>query len=741
LKQSSNPESGPINYSYYASGELSSKTDNRGVVTDYYYDPLHRLTKKRYSDANGTTDNDYTYYKTSDGSPNKVGLLKQSSSPDATNANDTFDNLGRVLTSHHTITGHPATFNFSYSYFLTGAVQSLTNQSTGRVVTYAADAAGRTASVSSAGVTYADLSASGSYAPDGRIAKLALGNGLYESRTYEKLLSSPSRLVTTFNVGTTSTGSEKLKLEYDFSPTANNGNVTKQTITGVQSFTQEYGYDALNRLTYANEGTAWTQCYGYDRYGNQWIDHTGSQNQTSNCSNVPTSIDIHEIDSQDKINANNNRLNVYGVDFDGGGNQTKFSPFDLSYDAENRMTKARESDTHMSTYAYDADGRRVKRVVISNSTTSSTTYYVHNALGQLAAEYSTQAPTSGRTYIHTDMLGSTRLVTDQNKNIVECYDYLPFGRMLTTHDQGRTATCYPGDLDLPATQTEQMNSKSPDKFTGKERDPETRLDFFGARYYSSAQGRWTTPDWSATPAAVPYANLGNPQTLNLYQYVGNNPASVRDADGHCWPAYVCAHAIMDGITHLRETVERKATGTGNVGLAFAATLPMNVAEEMVHTFVNPFTVGEASGKVWDSGNTGDRILAGIEDTGKAAQVGLTMLGAAGAAGRISGKLSGNGQLLREAEIARDALANEVGPSKATVSAGYNSKTGKVVAAACEGGKCAEDVVHGKLEGGADGFTKAVRPRTGKEVPICARCEATYGRDKFPAGTKFETDGK
>ena len=57
------------------------------------------------------------------------------------------------------------------------------------------------------------------------------------------------------------------------------------------------------------------------------------------------------------------------------------------------------------------------------------------------------------------------------------------------------------------------------KFTGKERDAESGLDMFGARYYGSSMGRFMTPDWAAKPTAVPYAHYGNPQSLNLYSYV------------------------------------------------------------------------------------------------------------------------------------------------------------------------------------------------------------------------------
>jgi len=71
------------------------------------------------------------------------------------------------------------------------------------------------------------------------------------------------------------------------------------------------------------------------------------------------------------------------------------------------------------------------------------------------------------------------------------------------------------------------------KFTGKERDSESGLDMFGARYYGSSLGRFMTPDWAEKPTNVPYANFGNPQSLNLYSYVNNNPTTTRDPDGHC----------------------------------------------------------------------------------------------------------------------------------------------------------------------------------------------------------------
>ena len=82
------------------------------------------------------------------------------------------------------------------------------------------------------------------------------------------------------------------------------------------------------------------------------------------------------------------------------------------------------------------------------------------------------------------------------------------------------------------------------KFTGKERDPESGLDYFGARYYSSNLGRFLTPDWAAAPTAVPYAEFGDPQSLNLYGYVRNNPLSKADPDGHCPP---CLEELVEEV--------------------------------------------------------------------------------------------------------------------------------------------------------------------------------------------------
>lgn len=107
-------------------------------------------------------------------------------------------------------------------------------------------------------------------------------------------------------------------------------------------------------------------------------------------------------------------------------------------------------------------------------------------------------------YYTLDALGSVRVITDQAGAVMERHDYLPFGE----------------EWNPPP-------STDPRKFTGKERDAETGLDYFGARYYSGKRAQFTTVD----PVYTWQENLADPQRWNRYAYVRNNPLRYTDPDG------------------------------------------------------------------------------------------------------------------------------------------------------------------------------------------------------------------
>jgi RHS repeat-associated protein len=163
-------------------------------------------------------------------------------------------------------------------------------------------------------------------------------------------------------------------------------------------------------------------------------------------------------------------------------------------------------------YAYDGKSKRVGK---SNPTSATT--FVYDALGQLAMEVSSVAtvPECVTCYLSDDQLGSTRLVTDGSGNVVARHDYLPFGYEIQASDNAGRGIQFGG--------YDNINQK----FTGKERDVESGLDYFGARYYGSALGRFTSPDPS--PAGI---SMQDPQSWNLYSYVRNKPLATVDGNGN-----------------------------------------------------------------------------------------------------------------------------------------------------------------------------------------------------------------
>jgi RHS repeat-associated protein len=130
--------------------------------------------------------------------------------------------------------------------------------------------------------------------------------------------------------------------------------------------------------------------------------------------------------------------------------------------------------------------------------------------GERVARRDGATGTGGVFYYFSDHLKTASVITDSAGVIKAESDYYPWG----------------GELQF-------VNNDSNDyKFTGKKRDLETGLDYFGARYYSNGLGRWVSADWSATPVPVPYADFGDPQSLNGYTYVRNIPTTNIDTDGH-----------------------------------------------------------------------------------------------------------------------------------------------------------------------------------------------------------------
>jgi len=543
LLTATNPESGTISYTYDADGNLLQKTSPAPNQTgtaiqtvSYCYDDLHRVTMRDYQThvfnppACPITAPvvSYAYDSGDNAKGHLTSLLDQ-----AGTATYAYDILGRLTTETRTLTGANSAAiskTVSYEYNLDGSLYKL-HYPSGAIVTYTPDSAGRTLSAvdSGSGINYVT---GATYGPDSALTGFISGNsasfaGITNSFAYNKRLQP-------LTMSATASSQTVYSIGYDFhagNGTAgsgtDNGNVFgiinyKDTTHGRD---QTFTYDALNRLISAqNTGTNcsamvlqnkteyWGNSYGYDAWGNLL------QKSITKCGaeNLSVTADAH------------NWLHASGTDYQyaAAGNMTFDATASLSYtfDQENRLTGAAGY-----TYTYDSDGNRVRKSN-GNLATNGTLYWYMtpgvvaetDLAGTLKSEYvffdgERVARRDGATgaggvfYYFSDHLKTASVITDSAGVIKAESDYYLWG----------------GELQF-------VNNDSNDyKFTGKKRDVETGLDYFGARYYSNGLGRWVSADWSVTPVPVPYADFGDPQSLNLYGFVGGNPASKADPDGHC----------------------------------------------------------------------------------------------------------------------------------------------------------------------------------------------------------------
>ena len=562
LRSATNPESGTISYTYDDAGNLKTRTDARSVSATYVYDDLQRPKTVTYSD---TTPNVTYAYHTSAGTLDtaNIGRLKSITSTSAIALYSSYDTLGRVTSMSQTIAGHPGTFTFANAYYLNDALKSQTYPS-GRTVVYDVDDAGRVKRVSAGTRTYANMpsAAADAYAADGRLRQMILGNGLWETRDYQ----TPG-MTTRFKLGMSAGTGERLELGYDYHATQNNGNLTGHTITrSGTTWTQTFGYDGVNRLETATETNGYNREFGYDAFGNRWLkSNTGR-----------TAGDSHEPQSN-VFAAATNRMTTSTVAYDAAGNQTMYTPHTLAYDAENQLKSMTHASSGSGTYLYDGQGRRVKKTWTPGGGTAQNTYYVYDIAGNLTAEYGTSSnPTPATLYPFTDMLGSVRAVTNAAGTVVECYDYLPFGRMLSSSDNSRSTSCHPLNPDTA------FDSDVSQKFTGQIRDEETRLDYFNARYMSAPQGRFLSPD----PLLIS-ARLEDPQTWNRYAYGRNNPLKYTDPSGlFDSPAYRCTDEETACLNDEQRRILEASTIEVNGAQLSGEALYGELSEPQQNVFVN-----------------------------------------------------------------------------------------------------------------------------------------------------------
>ena len=287
----------------------------------------------------------------------------------------------------------------------------------------------------------------------------------------------------------------------------------------------EFVYDACEQLVEARHPRYGGIHYEYDAVGNRTIRRAADGETRYSYDDRHRLVRVLRQDGSS-----------IALEYDPQGNLTCKTAGDTTwryiYNGRQQLASIRHNGRVVARYRYDLWGRRIWRRVGGE-----TTLYHYDPDGRLVAmtrpdgrlvtafRYERGLTVMGsheRTYaLHTDHLGSTQRITDEEGNVVWRADYSPFGRLRNG----------PPDFECPL-------------FTGRMWDAESGLYYFGARYYDPELGRFITPDpWTGGPDDVrlvggtrsqpvlPQAWLSQPRLANRYLYCLNNPVTYRDPEG------------------------------------------------------------------------------------------------------------------------------------------------------------------------------------------------------------------
>ncbi|MGB7925166.1 MAG: peptidoglycan DD-metalloendopeptidase family protein, partial [Pyrinomonadaceae bacterium] len=531
---------------YNEYGLTTDSWDARGIHMHLAYDGLNRLKQVTYDGETATTTPTitYTYDEARQGYFNRGKLTTvataavsgtQTDAPPTVQAYD-YDRMGRITSQRQTVGA--TTYTLGYAYNLAGLLTSQTYPS-GRILNTSYDAASRLASLTDgAGQT---LATNFAYSGHGGLQSETWGNGAVHTTAYnDRLNVSQIKLV--------SGGTERQRFDYSYgeinvdSAALDTGRNTGQVasvdgwIDGVKQWQQRYAYDKLGRLSTAKElnndlngSQAWRVDYTYDRHGNRY--------QGAGQGSIPVAWE--DVDrTRNRYVSTGSTLMIY----DGAGNLTidqKFRGLQYTYDANGRMRRT-DGTTQYAIATYDGVGQRAQHYE-SGITRQS----VYDIFGRLVADYENGSwkrdyvyrgggllatiDGTGARYVLTDHQGSTRAVMNGGQ-VTERHDYRPFGEEIGAYTGLRTIA-------------QGYNAQNPvrQQYALTERDQSTGMDHTLWRKHEPFSGRWTSPD--------PYREslkVRDPQSLNRYSYVENDPVNFIDPSGLEWVPIIQKACVTTG---------------------------------------------------------------------------------------------------------------------------------------------------------------------------------------------------
>jgi RHS repeat-associated protein len=613
---------GVTSYSYDANGNTSSKTDARGIGVIYNYDALNRLISKTPSNNTGASfyynyDETTISWNTSTLS-NTIGRLSSAWANYGgiySRYGYSYDAMGRQTSKLFELpnstglgvntsvgaSGNAYDLVGDVTYFNNGAGVSLSETRDGaRHVTAVTSNKHTTGLLNS--ISSYQIFAKATYSPFGGIASRLLGNGLTENTTYDKrgrLLSS-SQFQAGSSIGYSVSGTYYPNGNLKSSNDSVNGNWT-------------YTYDPVNRLNSATSSTGLILGWTYDSFGNRWTQTasgTGSAPQPSFT-----------------YSKNNNHADASGgFLYDNAGNITKDNLGQTYAYYPNDSLATVNAPGGTGKYRFDSEDQ----LVFENGPNGAQVFLRDNNghseySGNLISGYVVMG-----VYIDGEQIGSWQ----HDQFFWTGKDWLGTKRYETAGNGDIGSDAEPiapaSYTSLPFGDALSSIGNDPTHFTGKERDVESGLDYFGARYYGSSMGRFISPDDGSDQ------NPFDPQSWNLYSYGRNNPLIGRDDDGHTYN--VCPPGTpsgSSGCTNIEDkTFESEQKQDQANGVSFAhGTISDSSGVEGTYTH-DPDIAGDSAANIAAMGNVGNLGIGAINWFGKQMLINAAtdgLLGAAGAA--------------------------------------------------------------------------------------------------------------
>jgi len=488
---------GGESFSYDTLSRVSTFTDGLNQQTGYTHDTLDRLTKLTY--AGGITVS--SVYDAD-------GNLTSMTDPTGTTSS-TYDAANRVLT--RTL---PGGAQLTYTYDAAGNVTSYTDG--GGKVSYAYNEINKLVTLTEPGGAKSTFG----YDANEDLTSVTYPNGVSMTLSYQ---AGPHQVT-----GITATRGSTTLTNFTYSY---KGSLIGSMIDAGGN-TTTYTYDTRNRLTEASTTGLFSGItdlkYGYDQAGNR----TSSSVTLSGTGTPPATMSTtYSYNAANELTSRLQGSTTTTYSYDANGNLTGASSgATLAYNALNQTTSI-SGNTFTYRGADQTERTKVNSTsfissyngITSQSDASGITYYTRCscAMGTLVDE---RTP-SGTYYYLFDGLGSIVGLTDSNGTLVATYAYDPFGNL--TSSSGTVA--------------------NPWRFAAGYYDSGTGLYKFGTRYYDSTLGRWSQQD----PLS---GKLTDPNSLNRYLYVSDDPVNFTDPSGRyqglfgcVWDAIVAVVGVISGL--------------------------------------------------------------------------------------------------------------------------------------------------------------------------------------------------